>query len=277
MKPRILVSLPMYGGQCYDKFLSSFNELLTWGTQTGTTFVLQGISNESLLPRARNLGVAKLLDHRDEFSHILFVDGDMGFSSYRFQRLIEWDQPLVGCPGPVKYIYWDNIYEAVLKGRDLQSFALRYAVNFLNADGFDAVNGYAKVRDLGCCFFLVQTQALVEMSEKYHDLKCHSMSHVNGKAIDSSNCYALFDTCKIDDGRYLECDHAFMHRWRSLGDGHDVWADMTGDLTHAGTYHFAGSMSDYYFGEQLATQVSAYCTRWGSEMPPKEEETAANG
>jgi len=273
MKPRVLVSLPLYGGQTFDKFLSSFNDMLNWGNQTGVTFVLQVISNESLLPRARNLGVAKLLDNKDEFSHILFVDGDMGFSPYRFERLLRWDKPMVGCPGPVKYIYWDNVYEAALKGRDLQSFALRYAVNFLSGEGFQATNGYAKVRDMGCCLFLAQTKAVVELTEKYPDLQCHSMSHVNGKPVDSANCFAFFDTCKLDDGRYLECDHAFMHRWRALGEGHDIWADMTGDLAHVGMYHFQGSMSEFYFGEEMATQVAAYTTQWGSELPAAKEET----
>lgn len=273
--PRVLVSLPLYGGMCMDRFLSSFNDLLNWGNQTGVTFVLQVISNESLLPRARNLGVAKLLDHRDEFTHILFVDGDMGFKSYRFQRLLEADAPMVGCPGPVKYIYWDNVYDAVLQGKDLQSFALRYAVNFLAGDGFQATNGYAKVRDMGCCFFLAKTEAIVEMTQKYPDLQCHSMSHVNGAPVPGDNCYTFFDTAKDSEGRYLECDHAFMHRWRSLGEGHDIIADMTGDLAHVGTYHFQGSMAEFFFGEEMATQVNAVTTQWGSELPPREEIAAS--
>jgi len=276
MKPRVLVSLPLYGGACYDRFLSSFNDLLNWGNQTGTTFILQVISNESLLPRARNLGVQKLLEHREEFTHILFVDGDMGFKPYRFERLLQWDKPMVGCPGPVKYIYWDHVYEAALKGKDLQSFALRYAVNFLGGDGFQATNGFAKVRDLGCCFFLAKKEAIIEMADRYPDLRCHSMSHVNGQSVPGENCYTFFDTAKDENGRYLECDHAFMHRWRTMGEGHDIWAEMTGDLVHVGMYHFKGSMSEYYFGEEMATQVSAVTTRWGSELPEKEE-AAANG
>jgi hypothetical protein len=277
MKPRVLVSLPLYGGIAYDRFLSSFNDLLAWGNQTEVTFVLQIISNESLLPRARNLGVAKLLEHRDEFSHILFVDGDMGFKPYRFQRLLEWDKPMVGCPGPVKFIYWDNIYQAVLQGKDPQSFALRYAVNFLSGEGFQATNGFAKVRDMGCCFFLAKTEAIIQMTQRYADLQCHSMSHVNGQPVPGDNCYTFFDTAKDENNRYLECDHAFMHRWRAMGDDHDIWADMTGDLAHVGMYHFQGSMAEFYFGEEMSNQIVARTTMWGSELPPKEEEVAANG
>jgi hypothetical protein len=278
MQPRILVSLPLYGGVGYDRFISSFNDLTNWGGHMGVTFVLQIISNESLLPRARNLGVQKLLENQNEFTHILFVDGDMGFRPYRLQRLLSWDKPMVGCPGPVKFIYWDRIYDAVLRGKDLQSFALRYAVNFLDGDGFQATNGFAKVRDMGCCFFLAKTAAIVEMTQRYPDLQCHSMSHVNGKPVPGKFCYTFFDTAKGEDDRYLECDHAFMHRWRSLGIDHDIWADMTGDLAHVGMYHFQGSMAEYYFGEEMADQIVAHTTMWGSELPPKEEEeVAANG
>lgn len=277
MNPRVLVSLPLYGGVCYDRFLTSFHNMVNWGNQVGIKFVLQVISNESLLPRARNLGIQKLLENRHEFTHILFVDGDMGFEFYRFQRLMEWDKPMIGCPGPVKFIYWDNIYDAVLRGKDLQSFALRYAVNFLDGEGFQATNGFTKVRDMGCCFFLCKTEAIVEMAQHYPQLQCHSMSHVNGMPVPGEHCFTFFDTAKDENGRYLECDHAFMHRWRSMGEDHDIWADMTGDLTHVGMYHFKGSMSEFYFGEEMATQVSALTTKWGAELPPKEEETAANG
>jgi hypothetical protein len=272
-QPKILVSLPLYGGVCYDRFLNSWTDLMTWGYRNDVEFTLQVISNESLLPRARNLGVAKLLDHRDRFSHILFVDGDMGFRPYRFERLLYWDKPMVGCPGPVKFIYWGNVYDAMLKGHDVQSHALRYAVNLLDGDGFKAENGFTRVRDMGCCFFLAKTEAVVELAERNPQLKCSGMSHVNGLPLNSQNQYTLFDSTKDEAGRYLECDHAFMCRWRQLGDGHDIWADMTGDLAHVGLYHFMGSMAQYYFGTEMTDRIDAQISNWGHELPPKPEET----
>lgn len=272
---RVLVTLPLYGGVCYDRFLSSWTDLLQWASHQPVDFSLQIITNESLLPRARNLGVVKLLDNKEQFTHLLFIDGDMGFRPYRFERLLQWDKPMVGCPGPVKFIYWDRIYDAVRLGQDPQTFAMRYAVNFLDAEGFQAENGFAKVQDMGCCFFLAKTEALVELAERNPDLRCHAMSHVNGMPVNSPNQYTFFDTARDPQGRYLECDHAFMYRWRQLGAGHDIWADMTGDLDHVGIYHFKGSMSQYFFGEEMADQISSISTPFGTELPKVEDAPAA--
>jgi hypothetical protein len=274
-EPRVLVSLPLYGGVCYDRFLSSWTDLLQWSNQAGVHFSLQIITNESLLPRARNLGVVKLLDNADTFTHMLFVDGDMGFRPYRFERLLQWNKPMVGCPGPVKFIYWDNVYDAIREGKDPQTFGCRYAVNFLDAGGFQAESGFTKVQDMGCCFFLVQTQALVEMAQSYQNLRCHAMSHVNGQPVNSQNQFTFFDTARDSQGRYLECDHAFMFRWRQLGEGHDIWADMTGDLDHVGVYHFKGSMSQYFFGEEMATAIESITTPYGTQLPEADDTTAA--
>ena len=215
------------------------------------------------------MGVAKLLDNADLFTHILFVDADMGFSPFRFERMLQYDEPFVGCPGPVKFIHWGNVPEAILRGLDPQTFALRYALNFIKLGEIEAVNGFAKIKDMGCCFCLVKTEVLTAMKEKYPDLLCNNMSHVNGEDLESTNTYTFFDTHTDADGRYLECDHAFMARWREMGG--DVWADLTGDLVHVGTYHFQGDMSQFFFGESgKSGHVSAITTKWGPHLPIEE-------
>ena len=270
---RILVSLPCYGGLVYDQFLQSWTKLLSWCQKAGIALSLHIISNESLLPRARNMGIKKLLDHAEIFTHILFVDADMGFDPFRLQRLLAWDKPLVGCPGPAKHIHWELVGDALLAGKNPESFVLRYAVNFLSAGGVQAEEGYAKVKDFGCCFCLCKTEMVQELVAKYPETKCDSMCWVNGEQQDSANMYALFDTMICpEEGRYLECDHAFMGRWRRMGG--DVWADLTSDLVHCGLYHFRGSMSEYFFQVPSfrGTNLPAIETPYGKlpDASPKE-------
>lgn len=243
---RILVSLPCYGGQLVDRALSSFTQLLGWTSKQDIFVRLNLIANESLLPRARNMGVAKLIDNHENFTHILFIDADMGYSPYRLQRLLEADKDFVGCPGPVKFIYWERIHEAILNGEDPESFCLRYAFNLHDTAPKKVDSGFTKVKNMGCCFFLVKTSAIMKMVDHYSELRCQHMANVNGRSMESENTYTFFDTHKLPDGTYLECDHAFMHRWESMGG--EIWADMTSDLSHSGMYCFKGDMGKRYFG-----------------------------
>lgn len=259
---RILVSLPAYGGQITSLLNNSWTKLLRWAGDNDVLLSLQTISNESLLPRARNQGVAKLLEAPDYFTHIMFLDADMGFQPDLLGRLLRFDKDVIGAPGPTKYIHWDQLSDAMLNGKDPGSCTLRYAVNFLGGGKLSTEDGFAKVKDFGCCFTLVKTGAIQKMVEKYPDLRCDGMSWVNGGPTPHANNFAFFDTHVDEEGRYLECDHAFFARWRAIGG--DVWADLTSNLVHVGTHNFKGNMSHYYFGRDHSRgTLNAEHTPWG--------------
>lgn len=266
-KPRILVSLPCYGHQLYDIFLISWTKTLVWGFDNGIEFKLQTIGNESLLPRARNQGIAKLLDEQARFTHILFIDADMGWGVHNLERLLQADKEMIGCPGPTKWIHWELAHKAILNGKDPETFTLRYAINFIDPN-VQVQNGYANVRDMGCCFFLVKKEAVLKMTEAYAELRTSNMGWVNGGENESKNNYALFDTTisREEENRYLECDHAFMARWRAIGG--EVWADLTSDLSHAGTHIFEGNMADYYLNSQFQGKPIPAVTSVYGNLPP---------
>jgi len=244
---RILATLPCYGGQTFDRFLSSWTKLLGWADQKGIDMTLQVISNESLLPRARNMGISKLMMYSDYFTHILFLDADMGYTPYRLQRLLDANQDFVGCPGPTKWIHWDRAIDAVIHGRDLSHACLRYAVNLFEKRDIKSINGFAEVKDFGCCFCLVRTEVIKKLVELFPDTKCDHMVWANGAPLNEPT-WAVFDTYVDDEGRYLECDHAFMARCRKAG--YTIYADLTSDLSHSGLYHFDGDMAEQFLGRK---------------------------
>lgn len=249
---RILISLPLYGGLLYYRCESSLSRLQRWCSEQGVHISKQTISNESLLPRARNMGIARVLSNKEYFTHILFLDGDMGFEPYRLGRLLQFDKEFVGCPGPAKHIHWEYAPEAMIDGKDLEHSTLRYAVNFIPRGKHEMTDGFMEVHDFGCCFCLVKTEAILKMVEWYPESKCNNMAWINGKPGDSTNDYALFDTYVDVEGRYLECDHAFMARYRDKGG--KVYADMTSDLLHSGMHHFKGDMASQFFGRKHVSQ-----------------------
>lgn len=269
--PRILVSLPCYGGQIYDLYHSSWTKLLRWAHDTNVELTLQIISNESSIQRARNMGVMKALEHRSHFTHILFLDADMGYPPYQLERLLLASKDIAGAPGCTKHIHWDNAYKAILAGKDPEIFSLRYAVNFLNPDEIKCQNGFAKVKDFGFCFCLVRMSVINKLIEAYPSVKCEHMAWVNGKPVtDVDTQYALFDSYVEEDGRYLECDHAFLARWRAIGG--EVWADMTARLDHCGLHHYRGDLGAFFFNQSYFGDTFKAIRTSPTEFQPFEEE-----
>lgn len=260
---RILVALPCYDGRPDGRFQTSWSKLVRWATEVGMHMTLSQINNESLLPRARNQGLSAFLKAKDFFTHILFLDSDMGFEPYRLMRLIQSDLDFVGAPGPTKWIHWEYLADSILLGKDPQVATLRYAVNFIGGEKVETNDGFAEVSEMGCCFCLIKRDAILKMIESYPELQCKNMSWVNGEPSDSRYTYAMFDTYVGDDGTYTECDHAFMARWRAIGG--KVHADMTSDLAHCGRYEFRGDMAQQFFGRKHhAAGLNATQTPWGA-------------
>lgn len=209
------------------------------------------------------MAVAKFLDQAHAFSHLLFIDADMGFRPETLERMIVWDKDLVGCPGPTKYIHWDHVVDAILHGRDPEVHTLRYAVNFHGLGDLTCIDGFAQVKDFGLCFCLMKKEAVLTMAESYPELKCPHMGWQDGRPFESENAFMFFDTMRDDkENRYLECDHAFLARWRKIGG--EIWADMTSDLIHVGTHHYHGDMALYFMGKKWQDgRFTAQQTPWG--------------
>jgi glycosyltransferase involved in cell wall biosynthesis len=272
---RIFVSLPCYGGQLTTQTQQGWTKIMTWANARGVHLTLRQIVNESTLSRARNMSLANCMDDADYFTHILFIDADMGFDPDNLERLLLFDRDVVGCPGPVKYIHWDLAVDAMLNGRDIQYHTLRYAVNFIDPENIEFENGFAKVKDFGLCFCLVKTAAVKRMQEAYPDLKIGEMGWQDGKPFVSDNLYMFFDTLrsdeKVDDqDRHLECDHAFLARWRALGG--TVWGDITSNLSHVGSHVFEGNAAHVYLGREWQDgNFKAARSKWGRYPQPEEE------
>ena len=76
IRPNVMIGTPAYAGMVHMDYVSSLLEF----KQNGILFSLMSIGNESLITRARNT-ILSAFHVRPEFTHLLFLDGDVKMSS----------------------------------------------------------------------------------------------------------------------------------------------------------------------------------------------------
>ena len=78
-KKKLFVGLPQYGGQCFSSFARGLSDLTSLCRHYGIEVMVHFLSNESLIPRARNY----IMDEfdRSPCTHMIFVDSDIGFNA----------------------------------------------------------------------------------------------------------------------------------------------------------------------------------------------------
>ena len=68
------------------------------------------LMKSSLVTQGRNLCVAEMLNHADQYTHLLFIDSDIDFQSKTIFTMLEKDKDVIGCPYPMKTFDWDKTW-----------------------------------------------------------------------------------------------------------------------------------------------------------------------
>jgi hypothetical protein len=97
MRANLMVATPAYGGAVQLSYLTS---LLAFQA-AGIAFTLVGIANESLITRARN-ALVSTFHARADFTHLLFLDADVGLPADGLARMIAAGKDVIGAPVPLK-------------------------------------------------------------------------------------------------------------------------------------------------------------------------------
>ena len=204
---------------------------------------IQTLGQESLVTRARNTLVANFLDN-ESFTHLLFIDADIGFEATSLKRFLEYDQEVLCAPYPMKLISWDMIPKLIEEGKDYRNLCHPYVLNFSNKGEIQIQKGFAEVLDAATGFMLIKRSCFTKMKEAYPDLKYTTDQIINNKEFKSENTYLFFDTMKDDDGRYLSEDYAFSRRWQKIGG--KIYADIGSKITHFGSYRYTGELWKHF-------------------------------
>ena len=241
---KIFIGTPCYGGMITANYFKSCMQLVALAASKKIELQFGTIGNESLITRARNTLVSQFLDADDDnpdlFTHLMFIDSDIGFNVDAVSRMVLSDYDVACGVYPRKSIDWERIPKLMKKSdKHLEQRALGYNLNFSDPNNIEVENGFTEVMDAATGFMCIKKEVFRKMIEAYSNLKYTSDQIINGKKYGSNNCYAFFDRI-IDEksNRYLSEDYAFCRLWQKIGG--KIHVDLRSPLTHYGTYPFAG-------------------------------------
>jgi len=217
-KCHLHIGIPCYGGMVSEPTMTSFLRFILLAQQAGLPWSLDTMVNESLVTRARNNLMAKMMTNTAA-THFMFIDADIRFEPDSILKMIACDKDVIGGLYPKK------------------ALPVNYVINLrpetkIQGDIFT-------VDTMGTGFLLFKRPVYEQLIAAHPE--CKYVDDVGlGKQYEPM-MYSIFD-CEIDErGHYLSEDWLFCRRWAKLGG--EIWAHGKVLLNHIGHYEFAGDLS----------------------------------
>lgn len=204
----IFIGTPAYNGMVHVDYL---NTILDFRSKLPVT--VMNIGNESLIPRGRNT-VLSYFNNMKDFTHLLYLDADIGMTANDLIKLIEHDKDVIGAP-------------VNLKGFNKLGQPVNNVGQMVGTE-----NGLIKADRVGTAVFMLSRKAvdaLIENSEEYS-----RNPHTRGENKDIPH-YDVFQT-GVFDGEYYSEDYYVCKTLRDLG--FDVYVDTKIKVRHNGMYVF---------------------------------------
>jgi hypothetical protein len=234
----ILIGTPAFDGRLMINYVASLLQLQEYLRRERIEFGIELFAGESLITRARNYFVARMLQN-PSFSHLLFIDADIGFDPRYVRRYINADKDIVAGVYPLKELNLSAIRS--LRPGQPETAAMRYAVEPLPG-AKQNVDGLIEVTYAATGFMLIKRHVLEKMAKHYSDLKYSRSFSPTPSSVSREHLFALFDTSvDRERGHYLPEDYTFCNRWRAIGG--EIWADARGKFTHFGSYEYRGDFA----------------------------------
>ena len=247
----VLVLTPAYGGHVTINFTRSLLKLnnAVWQSGLRASFIIA--HGEALVTRARNESLVTFLEN-PAYTHLLWVDADIGFEPEDVFRLLLSDLDVVAGVYPMKRFDWPvDIPPGMqqMQREDFEALALTYPVNSEEDDQLSKVpdsDGFIEVTEAPTGLMCIKRQVFSKMMAQYPNLRYVPDGSWTPER--AALCYRFFDVM-VDEktGRYLSEDYAFCRRWRDMGGRVHVCTQAK--LSHTGNYQFNGQ-----FGRALVVR-----------------------
>jgi glycosyltransferase involved in cell wall biosynthesis len=254
-KKKLFVATPMYGGQCNGMYTRSMCDLTAMCLKYGIEMKSYFLFNESLITRARNYCVDEFL--RSGFTHLLFIDSDIGFNPQDVLALLamqtdESNYDIIGGAYPKKCITWEKIKAAVDRGmadenpNALEDFVGDFVFNPVMPEGNESMSirldEPAEVLEIGTGFMMIRRKTFETYAKQFPNIQ-YRPDHVRTAEFDGSREIGMYFQAEIDPAskRYLSEDYLFCQNSRKAN--MKVWICPWMHLQHAGFYTFGGKLS----------------------------------
>lgn len=211
-KPNILIGTPAYAGLVHLDYLSSIMEYF----RAGLEFAVATIGNESLITRARNAILSKFHEEK-QYTHLLFLDGDVFLTAAGLQRLLDHDVDIVGAAVPLK----------AFNEQGERIFNIGYCLG--------ECGPLQEVDRIGTAALLMSRRAVTDLvNEARENGRIYGPQLARGAPLARTH-YDVFQVGVVD-AEYLSEDYWVCHRLRQLG--HRVFFDPEIATRHQGMTEF---------------------------------------
>ncbi len=218
MTSHIMIGTPCMNGQVSSRYARSvLNFQKNCASLSDVRLALVAHWGDSLTTRARQGLVTQFLGHPTA-THLLFIDGHIGFNPEQVLRLLKFDADITAAAIPRQDIEPRNRAEEISLPGSSQFHFEPEETHPLGK------NGFVKARCVSSGFMLLKRAALQTMVEKYKDLRYRSEFKTTPEDPRYWS-YALFN-CFIEEKTktFLNADESFCSRWISLGC--EIWVDL---------------------------------------------------
>ena len=217
-KMHIHFGIPCYGGQITEPCFTSFLRFILMASRMGLQWSLDTMVNESLVTRARNNLMAKMMTNTAA-THFMFIDADIRFQPEAIFMMLATDKDVIGGLYPKK------------------ALPISYVINV--QPGTQIINDIFKVDTMGTGFMMFKRHVYEKLVAAHPETKYVDDVGL-GKQFEPF-MYSIFDTEIDEKGHYLSEDWTFCRRWAKLGG--EIYAHAKVLLNHSGHYEFAGDLS----------------------------------
>lgn len=212
------IGIPCYGGMISEPTMTSFLRFVLLAQQAGLNWSLDTMVNESLVTRARNNLMAKMMSN-EKATHFMFIDADIRFQPESILQMIACDKEVIGGLYPKK------------------ALPVNYVINLqpqtkIQGDIFT-------VDTTGTGFLLFKRSVYDKLIAAHPETKYVDDVGL-GKQYEPM-MYSIFDVQIDHKGHYLSEDWLFCRRWQAIGG--EIWVHSKVLLNHIGHYEFQGDLS----------------------------------
>lgn len=254
---KILLATPAYGAHVTTAYCESVIEMLSHFRKAHPHVRFEHkLLSLSLLPFMRNL-FANIVMQDESFTHLLFVDADMGFAPSLIEQMIAADKPVVGVMSPARKFEIEKLYALRDEIAD-PAVARLVAIEYVPGGAIEFVDGTTvhgesrpassltidgpciRVRYIGTGILLIKREVFGHLKERYPELNCQASESLYGRFGLAGSVLQCFEPAPNKLGVYDGEDMAFCRRWVQ-GCGGEIWAVVTETITHVGQEKFIGN------------------------------------
>ena len=238
-----MFATPCYGGVINTTTMMNYLNMTRNLDYLDISYDVRLLSNESMVTKARNKLVEYFLE--DNYTHLMFIDSDMGFHYETILKLLNFDKPIVGCTYPVKKINWPKIIKNLKSIKDIKDL-LKYSFHYINDINIKS-GEFEKIDWLPTGFMLIKKEVFIKMMKEQPDKLYIPDYHTHDFKYQDKKHYDFFEA-GVHHGeirgktgmRYYGEDSYFCKKWTDMGG--EIWVyNPKHKLTHIGNTWFGES------------------------------------